>query len=101
VGVAQNFWFLTTAAADPLDPTFIDGATGAIKAPFGFDLDGNGTISATGALGNEFGKWNVSATGAVSFANPAPVPEASTYGMMLAGLGLVGFMARRRMNRAA
>src|SRR5574340_1672329 len=26
----------------------------------------------------------------------APVPEASTYGMMLAGLGLVGFMARRR-----
>jgi hypothetical protein len=26
----------------------------------------------------------------------AAVPEASTYGMMLAGLGLVGFMARRR-----
>jgi hypothetical protein len=25
-----------------------------------------------------------------------PVPEASTYGMMLAGLGLVGFMASRR-----
>lgn len=25
----------------------------------------------------------------------APVPEASTYGMMLAGLGLVGFVARR------
>jgi hypothetical protein len=24
------------------------------------------------------------------------VPEASTYGMMLAGLGLVGFMASRR-----
>jgi hypothetical protein len=27
----------------------------------------------------------------------AAVPEASTYGMMLAGLGLVGFMARRRV----
>ena len=26
----------------------------------------------------------------------APVPEASTYGMMMAGLGLVGFMASRR-----
>lgn len=26
----------------------------------------------------------------------APVPEPETYGMMLAGLGLVGFMARRR-----
>jgi hypothetical protein len=33
-------------------------------------------------------------TGVVTAA--APVPEASTYGMMLAGLGLVGFMARRR-----
>lgn len=29
-------------------------------------------------------------------ANLAPVPEASTYGMMLAGLGLVGFAVRRR-----
>ena len=29
----------------------------------------------------------------------APVPEASTYGMMLAGLGLVGFAVRRR-NKA-
>lgn len=28
--------------------------------------------------------------------NAAPVPEASTYGMMLAGLGLVGFAVRRR-----
>jgi hypothetical protein len=26
----------------------------------------------------------------------APVPEPETYGMLLAGLGLVGFMARRR-----
>jgi hypothetical protein len=26
----------------------------------------------------------------------APVPEASTYGMMLAGLGLVGFAVRCR-----
>ena len=28
----------------------------------------------------------------------APVPEPETYGMMLAGLGLVGFLARRRRN---
>jgi hypothetical protein len=33
-------------------------------------------------------------TGVVNQA--APVPEASTYGMMLAGLGLVGFAVRRR-----
>lgn len=30
----------------------------------------------------------------------APVPEAETYAMMLAGLGLVGFMARRRTRAA-
>jgi hypothetical protein len=29
----------------------------------------------------------------------APVPEPATYGMMLAGLGLVGFMARRRNGK--
>jgi hypothetical protein len=29
----------------------------------------------------------------------APVPEPATYGMMLAGLGLVGFMARRRNSK--
>ena len=32
--------------------------------------------------------------GAVSLA--APVPEPETYGMMLAGLGVLGFLARRR-----
>lgn len=31
-----------------------------------------------------------------AFSMTAPVPEASTYGMMLAGLGLVGFAVRRR-----
>lgn len=31
---------------------------------------------------------------------PPSIPEASTYAMMLAGLGLVGFMARRRKQAA-
>lgn len=30
--------------------------------------------------------------------NPTEVPEPSTYAMMLAGLGMLGFMARRRMK---
>ena len=51
------------------------------------------------AYGNANGAstFTLAADGALSFAAPvASVPEASTYGMMLAGLGLVGFMARRR-----
>jgi predicted secreted protein len=88
LGVAQNFWLLTTSS--------LSNTAQATKQPFGVDLNGNNTIT-----GTEFGKWNVLADGTVTFSNPAPVPEASTYGMMLAGLGLVGFMARRRMNRAA
>lgn len=32
---------------------------------------------------------------------PAAIPEAQTYAMMLVGLGLVGFMARRRTRQSA
>jgi hypothetical protein len=32
----------------------------------------------------------------LAFVNVAAVPEPSTYALMLAGLGLVGFVARRR-----
>lgn len=88
LATAQNFWFLTTSS------TTTTGA--ATKQAFGVDLNNNGSIG-TG----EFGEWSFNGS-TLTFTNPAaPVPEASTYGMMLAGLGLVGFMARRRMNRAA
>jgi len=44
--------------------------------------------------GNVVSDQAASFGGAVSLA--APVPEPETYGMMLAGLGVVGLMARRR-----
>lgn len=43
--------------------------------------------------------FNLSHTGTLTYtatAAIAPVPEADTYALMLAGMGLVGFMARRR-----
>jgi hypothetical protein len=101
LGVAQNIWYLTTSQVDPLDPTLVDGNAQAVKTAQGFDLDGDGKLSKTGLKGNEFSQFVVGADGMVSFTAVTAVPEASTYGMMLAGLGLVGFMARRRMNRAA
>ena len=36
-----------------------------------------------------------------TYAFTATVPEANTYAMMLAGLGLVGFMARRSTRVSA
>ena len=43
------------------------------------------------------GQWTFDVAGGnASFTYAMPVPEAETYAMMLAGLGLVGFMVRRR-----
>ncbi|MDP1923827.1 MAG: PEP-CTERM sorting domain-containing protein [Thiobacillus sp.] len=47
------------------------------------------------------GVWSFdAATAQLSYATAAAVPEAETYAMMLAGLGLVGFMVSRRRKLA-
>ncbi|MHB1215791.1 MAG: PEP-CTERM sorting domain-containing protein [Thiobacillus sp.] len=66
------------------------------------------SITGAGGLGNvsgvKFGTaatdvWTLNATaGVLNYGVAAAVPEADTYAMMLAGLGLVGFMARRRKS---
>ena len=70
--------------------TLTSGVTG-LSGLYGIDL-------ATGAatLLGEFGD----ATPLLAGMTAAPVPEAETYAMMLAGLGLVGWMARRRKPQA-
>jgi hypothetical protein len=93
VSVAQNFYYLTNSTTV--------SSNQATKLAFGYDLNGNGTLD---AANNEFGKWTVDAVaGTITFANPtiAPVPEPEAYAMVLAGLGLIGSMVRRRRNRAA
>jgi hypothetical protein len=48
------------------------------------------------------GNWNLSAAGNLTYltASTAPVPEADSAAMLLAGLGLMGFVARRRSKQA-
>ncbi|SFW38959.1 PEP-CTERM sorting domain-containing protein [Nitrosovibrio sp. Nv17] len=81
LGVEQNFWLLDTINQV--------NAAQVRKTPFGVDLDGNGSIN-----GNEFSKFVLNADGVLTFTSP--VPEADTWAMLLAGLGMLGAIVRRR-----
>jgi MYXO-CTERM domain-containing protein len=86
LGTEQNFWLLTTSS--------ISSFAQATKTPFGVDLNHDGSIA-----GNEFSKFNLNANGTLSFASPvSAVPEADTWAMLLAGLGMLGAMVRRRVG---
>jgi hypothetical protein len=54
----------------------------------------------TNAGGNDFAVDDIS-FGTQSIVNPPPVPEPETYAMMMAGLGLLGVVARRRKQKYA
>nr|WP_198320920.1 PEP-CTERM sorting domain-containing protein [Azohydromonas aeria] len=51
-------------------------------------------LSHQATLWGKWGKWGV-----VAFSAVPGVPEPSTYALMLAGVGLVGWVARRRSAR--
>ena len=57
-----------------------------------------GTIAGQAFASNQYGNYSTFTTNAVSAI--AAVPEPETYAMLLAGLGLVGFVARRRKQAA-
>lgn len=51
--------------------------------------------------GTDFFAFDQMTIGSLDQVVPPPIPEPETYAMMLAGLGLIGFMARRRKNGLA
>lgn len=61
------------------------------------NLSGFWEDPAQGAISN-IAIWNNANPGGGGGGTVTPIPEAETYAMMLAGLGLVGFMARRRLG---
>jgi hypothetical protein len=87
---------------------FISGAAGFLTQ----DEESSGIIDITSILGRNDGKryfladmqahYSISGElveGGQLYVLTAPVPEPESYAMLLAGLGLMGFVARRRNNK--
>jgi hypothetical protein len=91
---ALPFYMVTTSSNDNFGK--------ATMTAFGFDVDGDGLVEFdnNGAVAggvSETGLWRLQGN-TLTYSVAQAVPEAETYAMMLAGLGLVGFMVRRRRN---
>jgi hypothetical protein len=80
----------------------IPGASGGSQAssgdPFDVDLDGN-IISDPTLLRADASQFGASVT--LSAVPVGAIPEPETYALMLGGLGLVGWIARRRRSQSA
>lgn len=80
------------------------GLTGTVLAPLATVI-GSGNIIGTAVVGNWAASTTVETGAGFQAADVAgfvsAVPEPETYAMLLAGLGLVGFMARRRRKASA
>jgi hypothetical protein len=88
--------------------TFPTTETGTGRAGFSFGLDATQAAQAQtffdGANRLGLAATALDATGGhetffATTAQASPVPEPETYGMLLAGLGLVGFVSRRRRTK--
>lgn len=89
--------------ADANVPIYANGVSAGEWVAITFNLAAGSTYADTlAALGEESLRigvhvQNFPSGSSESFVNnPVPIPEADSYAMMLAGLGLVGWIARRR-----
>ena len=118
--VVDDFWtfkLITPSSASFGALQTFSVVEGAIK-DFSATLLGYGNLTNTSSAGIQSLSWDgqlaagsytVHVTGLTGLKNAAylgsvsalPVPEPETYGMLLGGLALVGFAARRRAQKAA
>lgn len=93
-----TFALYSDADGDGLDGTLITSTTlGTTNATFTATnlAAGSYYLAFSGdAVGSKGGIYNFTT-------NTAPIPEPETYALMLAGLGLLGFVGKRRMRRSS
>ena len=83
----------TSVTLNGISLTLTSGALETAVTPFPFLLSGPLTLIVSGTSG-----LTASYAGTM---NVQPVPEPATYAMLLAGLGCVGWLARRHQRRLA
>ena len=106
--VDDSAFFGDSLEAGNSGATFADRFTFTVDEALGVNVDAIvGSVSRSADVGLDItGLWiydgNVVSGEGASFGGAimlAPVPEPETYGMMLGGLGILGFLARRRQAK--
>jgi hypothetical protein len=112
---AGVFWDVGSSATLGSTTSFVGNilASASITLGSGATMGCGGAFASTGAvtMNNNAvstgcnGGLTIAALGdvatALPFASVSPVPEPETYAMMLSGLGLIGFVGRRKKQKAA
>lgn len=89
----QGQSYTLAAATDP----YVKFEAGTLTGPNAlFSTPGGGTLALQSFFGSSGFTYNIGGADQLGTLNVSAVPEPESYALMLAGLGLVGLMARRR-----